>query len=291
MECVILLVQCQESTIAVRFVRALFCGFDPQEKRMAVFVAFSDESDVGNAQGEFFMGGYVADEKEWPWVVKAWVERVLDGPPRIPYLHMTEIRREEWRADHSISYNQAEERISEAVRVIFSSGAVSAVGSYMRRDELKDTIHKSLHAAGTRPPIGLDQPDYLCFIAYAAHCLDHVLRHYQDVDRVDFVVSRKNKVTNHISTFHEELKRWVSSKQPGLSNLVGHLIPGDMEDHKPLQMADLFCWHIQRYHARTMNRTDESRLWYLAQAPGKLHESTRTDLEHLAARFSQIARS
>jgi hypothetical protein len=54
---------------------------------VAVYVAFSDEASVRNTEGEFFVAGYVASELEWPWVARAWQERVLDGPPRIPYLH------------------------------------------------------------------------------------------------------------------------------------------------------------------------------------------------------------
>jgi hypothetical protein len=255
---------------------------------MAVFVAFSDEAAVADPQGTFLMGGYAADEKEWPYVVTAWKERVLDGPPRIPYLHMHEIRSEAWRQKHGISYNQAEDRVSEAVRVMFSSGAVSAIGSFIRRGDLEQTIQSGLRAEGTRLPIGLNEPDYLCFIAYAAHCLAQIYNRHHDVDRVDFVVSRKKKITHHIATFHEDLKNWL---KPPTDRLVGHLIPGDMQDHLPLQAADLICWHMQRYFAKTMTRTDESRLWYLGETSGILHEITRTDLEYLADRFVNIVRS
>jgi len=61
---------------------------------------------------------------------------VLNGPPRIPYLHMKEIRREEWRAEHGISFNDAENRVAEAVRIIYSRGSLSVVASHMRRDHL-----------------------------------------------------------------------------------------------------------------------------------------------------------
>jgi hypothetical protein len=64
------------------------------------------------------MAGYVARKADLQYFRTAWRERVLDGPPKIPYLHMSEIRRESWRNKHNLSYNDSEECISEAVRVV-----------------------------------------------------------------------------------------------------------------------------------------------------------------------------
>jgi len=81
---------------------------------MAIYTEFSDEAAVGNPDGTFAMAGYAARESDWPYFSTAWRERVLDGPPKIPYLHMSEIRRDKWRNQHNIGYNDAEEPISEA---------------------------------------------------------------------------------------------------------------------------------------------------------------------------------
>jgi hypothetical protein len=85
---------------------------------MSVYVAFSDEADVGNKDGEFIVCGYVADENEWPWFARAWQQRVLDGPPTIPYFHTNPLKSHEWREKHGICLNDAENRIDEAVRVL-----------------------------------------------------------------------------------------------------------------------------------------------------------------------------
>jgi hypothetical protein len=59
---------------------------------MAVYVAYSDESDVGDTNGSFIMGGFLASEQDWIELSELWQNRVLNGPPKIPYLHMKEIR-------------------------------------------------------------------------------------------------------------------------------------------------------------------------------------------------------
>jgi hypothetical protein len=125
---------------------------------VAVFVAFSDETEVAQADGEFFFGGYVAREDEWPWVSRAWQERVLDGPPSIPYLHMREIRNEDWRATHGISLHDAESRVSEAARIMQSFGNIAVVASSIRRSQLKETFQLRYKKA-KHVPVGLDQPD------------------------------------------------------------------------------------------------------------------------------------
>lgn len=96
------------------------------------------------------------------------------------------------------------------------------------------------------------------------------------------MVSRKKKVSEHVRDFHEMLK---SLLDPPLNGLVGDLIPGDMERTLPLQFADVSCWHMQRYFAKTMERVDESRLWYMLQTNGKLQEMTREELERVGRKL------
>lgn len=249
---------------------------------MAVFVAYSDESDVGDLDGMFLYAGYAAPEKDWPELSESWDNRVLSGPPRIPYLHMTEIKRLAWRNTHRISYNDAENRIDEAVRIIFSRGSLLSVGSCMRKGDLREAVYKPLKVAKVQPLYGVKEPDYLSFLAYAANAIDQVYGHYPDAEKVNFVVSRKKKVSEHVRDFHEMLKAILA---PPLSALVGDLIPGDMERTLPLQFADVSCWHMQRYFAKTMERVDESRLWYLGEKNGRLQEITREELEDIGRRL------
>jgi hypothetical protein len=94
--------------------------------RLAVYVAYSDEAAIAGSEGEFLVAGYVAAENEWPWLERAWQDRVLDGPPTIPYLHMVEIRGRPWRDEHGLSYYQGEQRVDEAIRVLYSTGSLFA---------------------------------------------------------------------------------------------------------------------------------------------------------------------
>lgn len=252
---------------------------------VAIYTAYSDESDVGDTIGTFIMGGYLAPEQDWRELTESWRNRVLNGPPTIPYLHMREIRREEWRSQHGISFNDAEDRITEAVRIIFSRGSLSAIASHMRRDHLTELVHDPLRAAQVKGEFfGIRDPDYLCFLAYAVFVLAQAKKRYRDVDTVNFVVSRKRKVSEHIADFHKMMKKRLSTHPlwSPLKDIVGDLSIGDMEVCPPLQFPDVLCWHMQRYFAKTMNRTDENRLWYLGETPGHLHENDREDLQQIA---------
>jgi hypothetical protein len=108
---------------------------------MAVFTAYSDESGVGDPSGEFLVCGYVADETVWPWLIAAWQERVLDGPPKIPYFHMREMPRPEWRQEHGITFNDAETRIHQAILVLYSTGSMSAIASVIKRKDMQEIFH------------------------------------------------------------------------------------------------------------------------------------------------------
>src|SRR5271168_134787 len=69
----------------------------------------------------------------------------------------------------------------------------------------------------------------------------HAAKKYPDVEKVNFVVSQKKRVSEHIIELHEMLKARI---WPPLDALVGDLWPGDMETVLPLQFADVLCWHL-----------------------------------------------
>lgn len=105
--------------LAVSLVRSLFCGLPRMEKRVAVFVSASDESDGGNHRSKFWHGGWVAPEADWfNCFAPAWQERVLDAKPKIPFMHMTEIRDPGWRKEHGISWDEAQTKMDEAAILI-----------------------------------------------------------------------------------------------------------------------------------------------------------------------------
>jgi hypothetical protein len=271
--------------LAAALVRALFCGFRPGEKRMAVFVAFSDESGVGNPDGEFLVSGYIADEERWPSIVTAWQERVLDGPPKIPLFHMNEIRRPEWRAKHKITFNEAEGRISEAIRVLNSVGSMSAIASVIKGRDLREVFHDKFKRK-KQVPIGLNEPDYICFLAYASHVLKEVHERYRDVERVNFFAAKKKGVSHHLDSFYELMKKYFRQHRPELFPLFGDLMRGDMEKQLPLQAADTLGWHLQKYYAGTYDQTEGNRIAMLTKdRDGFKHEWKRSELEGIAKRF------
>ena len=125
-------------------------------------------------------------------------------------------------------------------------------------------------------PIGIDEPDYFCFLAYSSTVVAKVSAMYPDAKKVDFVVSKKGKLTTRLQVFHEEMRRLM----PEYEDLIGELIPATMEERLPLQAADLLCWHIQRYYANTMDAVDQRRLAVLMHdLDGYPHTWERKDIE------------
>jgi len=257
---------------------------------MAVFVAYSDESGVGNPSGDFIVTGYVANEKEWPYVAGAWQERVLDGDPRIPYLHVTELRDEKWRATkgNGISYHESECRIDEAVKILSHSGALSIFTCGIRRSVLTALIHDRF-GGKKNVPEQLREPDYFCFLVYSMGMLHRAKEKLPDAERIDFVVSRKQKITHHIHEMHENLRAIM---EPDILPLMGDIIPASMVDRLPLQAIDLLCWHQQRMLAKTMNDTDRRRFRSLIKTPDSFgHEWTTKQLEIVADKFLEFTQA
>jgi hypothetical protein len=153
----------------------------------------------------------------------------------------------------------------------------------MRRDDLRSTIHDFLEQDGLRPPWAVKEPDYLCFIAYAAGGVITTARRFSDVDKVNFVVSHKHKVSQHIQEFHGDPRQQMDSPY---REAIGELIAADMQNELPLQAADLSCWHFQRHFAKTTDVVDEGRLWRLGQTDGFLHENTSSDLGEVGKRLA-----
>ena len=194
---------------------------------MAVFVAASDESAGKNQRDTFFFGGFVGPEDDWSrFFAPAWQERVLDGPPAIPYLHMTDIRSPQWRAKYGLSRLQADDRVDEAFHLIDTMPTLYPVGVHVDAGHLRDKFgaSKVVASTGASRPF---EPDYLCFLAYAFAVLSHVKQNHPEAERVDFVIERKQHVTRYIREFHSQLAMALEAlREPSLSSIVGDLIPG-----------------------------------------------------------------
>jgi hypothetical protein len=256
---------------------------------MAVFIAFSDETSVGDAQGDFFVGGYVANEVDWPQVARAWQERVLNGPPKIPYLHMREIRNAEWCEEHGIPHEDAQRRISEACQILEDFRDSAAVISRILQADLNE-VFINRYKKRRYVPTGLNEPDYFCFVAYAPLITAQAYNQWPNVERIDFVVDRKRGVTHHLAEFKEDIKQGIA---PELGALIGDLIPASMEDRLPLQCADVLLWHIQRYFASDQDQEkmvpiDRLRLAELTREgdlDGTVHSWERSELEAMARKW------
>jgi hypothetical protein len=264
------------------------------EKRMSVYVGYSDEASVGDANGEFLVSGYVANETEWPWFAKAWQERVLDGPPKLPFFHMTEMRSRGWREDCRISRMQAEDRIDEAVSVIRATGSLYAIGSVILQADIKEVIHARFPNRKAVPP-GLDEPDYFCHLAFFYMAINDVSKRYPDVEKINFFVAKKNKViTRNLEAFPEQVRSLLNAVPPHLSDLMGDILPADPDHFLPLQAADAISWHLQRYYGdkragREHDRTDEARMWrLLKEQDGQLNEWNREMLEELCSALDKL---
>jgi hypothetical protein len=113
------------------------------------------------------------------------------------------------------------ERVSEAAKVMQSFGNTVVITSAIRRSELQE-IFQQRYAKRKNAPIGLREPDYFCFIAYAASALAQLHKKWPEAEILNFVVSHKKTVTHHVGTFAQEVRMLI---KPPLQGLVGELIP------------------------------------------------------------------
>jgi hypothetical protein len=106
------------------FLRCLSVACLKMEKPMAVFIAFSDECH-SKKSGNFYYSGLVAPESDWlNYFSPAWQERVLDGPPKIPHLHTTDIRNSLGREKYGLTALEADRCIDEAISIISTTGSI-----------------------------------------------------------------------------------------------------------------------------------------------------------------------
>lgn len=229
---------------------------------MALFLSASDEHSGSDGRGQFLFAGYVGREKDWSeFFVPAWQQRVLDGPPKLPYLHMTEIRSESWRHRWGISNLDATDRVNEAASVVDTMGSFYPIAVEMNAKHIKNAFAevKVRRAAAKQFEAKRYEPDYLSFVAYAHTVLDYLHKKQPEAEKVDFIVERKGNITRYIQEFHDGLAGALTSiGRPELSPLIGELIPAG-KDGIPCQAADLLCWHAARFeNAQEVKPQDEA---------------------------------
>lgn len=235
---------------------------------MAVFIAASDEASGKTHRDTFRHGGFLAPEEDWFNIfAPLWDTRVLKGPPRIEYLHMTEIRSRGWRESHGLTRSEGEFRVDEAFGVIRAIPSLTPLAFRVNAGRVFDVIKKKLHFSSTnadRPFL----PDYLAFSAYAFTVLEYVALKRPEATKVDFMIERKKGVTSYIQEFFDCMKGSAASLKRGhLVPLIGQLIPVD-KDRVPVQAADLLCWYSQRAAENNLDARDVRRYASIAGRNG-----------------------
>jgi hypothetical protein len=266
-------------------VRSLFCGLSHKERRLGVFVSFSDESE---AAGFFHHAGLIAWESEWDKVfVPAWQTYVLDRPPKIPYLHMTDIRSRAWREKYSLSLDEAELRVNSAVNLICKMNQKWAfqICSTARTEFLASARPLYFRKDSWSQKNKLEN-DHLCWFGYMMNVLEAVHRLYSGVHRVDFVIENKTGISDQIVRLQDAFRRAFDKSSPHLGELLGDVIPAG-KDRIPLQAADVLCWHSQRATAKTLEGPDIGRWAALSERPGERHNWTRDEVHELTNTWSQ----
>jgi hypothetical protein len=267
------------SDLGVDLVRALFCGLPRRELRMAVFVCASDESADQNPLGNFFYAGFAAPLNDWECAfAPAWNERVLNGPPQIPYLHMTEIRSP---PRHGLSERQANYRLDEASRVIRSMGSLIPVTFSVDEDEYTCILRQPFNPKPNQ--VAQLEPDYICFLYFAIVQLHWIYDARPDVEKVDFWVERKKRVTHHLQDFHRSLAKTLEEIDlPQLAPLVGKMQPVGKECI-PAQAADMLGWHARNAMRGRLDSDGKRRYWRMTVGDPRMDNGRYGYRDHIDA--------
>jgi hypothetical protein len=259
---------------------------------MAVFLAASDETSGANAFGLYHYAGWIAPEPDWSrFFNPAWQQRVLDGPPTIPYLHMTEMRSRAWREKWRITETDMDERLDEAARVIDTMGSLYPLKLTIDASIFRPLYkpHKMVVASGAQKDF---VPDFLAFVAYVHAVLVSVQLRNPEAEKVDFLVENNSQITKHIYELYKTLPESLTYiGKPELIPLLGKFLPGE-KDRVPLQAADYLCWHSQRAEANTLFDDRDLRRWNTIAARKGFNLSLPTSvLTALAQAFTEHGKS
>jgi hypothetical protein len=223
-----------------------------------VYVAYSDESGSGDGRGHFLVAGYGADEREWPEFSQLWLEQIIQSVPRIPYLHMVEIRSEAWRKRNGITKDEAHEKVKRAIKLILNTKFIEPYIGTMNQvhySGLKGFFSSRGYSIGRHQGAA----DIPCFFTYAFSLIHNVAVRKPDIHKITFNISNKKTIENYIRRdVREAMVAYFETTNPYLATLLGDVLPLPMEMNMPLQAADVLCWHLQRkIHAN--NSTQEEK--------------------------------
>jgi hypothetical protein len=231
------------------------------ERRMAVFVSASDESDGGHHRSTFWHGGWVAPETDWStYFAPAWQERVLDAKPKIPFLHMTDIRDPDWCKEHGLSWDEAQAKMDEAAILIDQMGSLYPITVDMSGGAFLDAHGKKKvmeSVSGNKAVRFL--VDHFSFNAYVFAVLSYIHAKHPDAEKVEFIVERKEGVFEKLKQFYDTLEDSLTKiGHPELIKYLGELNAAG-KDRVPVQAADMLCWHASRADLGTLEGRDAMR--------------------------------
>jgi hypothetical protein len=251
------------------------------------FLAASDETSGATHISDFQYMGWLAPEQDcWQFFTRAWQERVLDAPPKIPYLHVTEMRSRAWRDKYDITRLNAEDRLNDASDIIEATGNLNPLKIRVDGRLFQELFQRTQFqtASGARKRY---EPDYYAFVSYAYAVLCRVNVKFPDVEKVDFMVEHKSGFTQQIQEFYESLPDALRRVgRSDLISLLGTFISGSKE-HVPLQAADFLCWHCQRAEAGTLDADEIIRWNRMARLKGFSFDMTEELMMNLANAFER----
>jgi hypothetical protein len=251
---------------------------------MSVFLSVTDESAGKDRLDRFVFAGCVAREHDWSEIfTPAWQRLVLDGPHKLPYIHMTDIRSRKWREQNGLSESDAEFRVDQAIAAIIASDFIFPIGLTLSGADIVD-LFADIKVKSSENKSSPFEPDYLCFLGYAMLALEYVAIEYPaECEKLDFVVEQNGKITKYIKSFHADLRSSFSALgRPDLARLVGDLRHVGKESI-PAQVADVICWHTARSRNPAALDADSYRRYEsLSRKKGHLDTFNRTDVEKFA---------
>jgi hypothetical protein len=240
----------RNSELIARLTAALPCAVWPREGRVSVYFSYTDETASPDAGGKFLISGFGARDTDWPEFSRQWRDKILLAPPKIPYVHMVDLRSESWRKKHGITCYEADEKVIKAIALIRSFDSVLRPYISQVCEKTYKSCTERLSSAGIKTQRHHGYVDYVAFIAYAFNLLKLIHTDFPDVHRVQFGVSKKNFVTHHIQHgVRDEMIQGMKKMNHVIASRFGDVLPLSMEDHMPLQAADVYCWHLQRTYS------------------------------------------
>jgi hypothetical protein len=218
---------------------------------MSVYVSYTDETQASDVQEAFLIAGFAANESEWPKFSQEW-NAILLRSPAIPYIHVTQLYSKAWQEEHRITAYQCDMKLQAAIDLLASyAGAIKQHLSQVSGKTYR-ICNARLSDAGFQIQRNHGFIDYLAFVGYSLGVLNHINAERPDVEKVTFAISKKKIVSHHIvNNLRDEMIENIASVKPDLAKKYGDILPLSMEDHMPLQAADVLCWHLQRSLAET----------------------------------------